>query len=107
MPGRSRNIPRGWLCPRCGTVWAPDVDHCECGPEAFEDTEDDDSTNPTIDNRGTNPEIYTMTAQDCVATAIGYDPALELDLPAQPALHNILDLPNRLGAIRHVRRGRR
>lgn len=104
MPGRSRNIPRGWLCPRCGTVWAPDVDHCECAPSEFEN---DDTTDSAIDNRGTNPEIYTMTAQDCVATAIGYDPALELDLPAQPALHNILDLPNRLGAIRHVRRGRR
>ena len=25
-------IPTGWLCPRCGTINAPDVRRCECEP---------------------------------------------------------------------------
>lgn len=23
-------IPRGWMCPKCGQVWAPHVDRCYC-----------------------------------------------------------------------------
>lgn len=26
------DIPIGWLCPRCGTINAPDVKRCECEP---------------------------------------------------------------------------
>jgi hypothetical protein len=27
------HIPLGWICPRCGHVWAPDVRGCTCEPE--------------------------------------------------------------------------
>jgi hypothetical protein len=30
MPIEDASIPRGWLCPRCGRVWAPHVDFCDC-----------------------------------------------------------------------------
>jgi uncharacterized OB-fold protein len=26
-------IPLGWLCPRCGRIWAPDVRTCDCQAE--------------------------------------------------------------------------
>ena len=27
------HIPMGWLCPRCGHIWAPNVRECTCEPE--------------------------------------------------------------------------
>lgn len=28
-------ISQGWICPRCGTIWAPDFQNCpECHPPA-------------------------------------------------------------------------
>jgi hypothetical protein len=27
------HLQLGWLCPRCGHVWAPDVRECTCEPE--------------------------------------------------------------------------
>lgn len=27
------HVPLGWICPRCGHVWAPDVRECTCEPE--------------------------------------------------------------------------
>ena len=30
----TRDIPIGWLCPRCGAINAPDVKQCECEPVA-------------------------------------------------------------------------
>jgi|WetSurMetagenome_2_1015567.scaffolds.fasta_scaffold448580_2 hypothetical protein len=27
------HIPMGWMCPRCGQVWAPDVRECTCEPK--------------------------------------------------------------------------
>ena len=28
----NEHIPMGWLCPRCGHVWAPTVRECTCEP---------------------------------------------------------------------------
>ena len=28
------HIPLGWICPRCGHVWAPDVRECTSAPVA-------------------------------------------------------------------------
>ena len=35
----SDHLPLGWICPRCGHVWAPDVRECTCAPEPEADNE--------------------------------------------------------------------
>lgn len=35
-PSTYRIYPRGWICPKCGAVWAPGVRECEhCKPFVF------------------------------------------------------------------------
>ena len=74
-------MSEGWICPRCGKVWAPWVAQCDCTSQPWQVTCEGTGTFPATGNYNSQPTNYSTICRICTTDCKDSDGLVRTSIP--------------------------